>query len=65
METIPPQRLKFMRPARHFVDEGEAGGHLVRNEGNVNLVVIAVRLFPEGVAPRIDLPNPGYNPSLN
>jgi hypothetical protein len=48
-----------------FVDEGEAAGHLVRNEGSVSLVVIAVRLFPDGVAPRIDLPNPGYNLNLN
>ena len=48
-----------------FVDGGEDAGHLVRNDGNVNLVVVAVRLFPEGALPRIDLPNPGYCPALN
>jgi quercetin dioxygenase-like cupin family protein len=48
-----------------YVDAGEASGHLVRNDGNVNLVVISVRIFPEGAATRIDLPNPGYCPTLN
>jgi len=48
-----------------FVDEGETAGHLVRNDGNVNLVVVAVRLFPDGAQTRIDLPNPGYDPALN
>jgi hypothetical protein len=48
-----------------FVDAGEASGHLVRNDGNVNLVVIVVRFVPEGVVQRLDLPNPGYCPTLN
>jgi quercetin dioxygenase-like cupin family protein len=48
-----------------FVDSGEASGHLVRNDGSVNLVVIVVRLVPEGAVQRVDLPNPGYSPSLN
>ena len=48
-----------------FVDAGEASGHLVRNEGSVNLVVTVVRLVPEGVVQRIDRPNPGYCPTLN
>jgi quercetin dioxygenase-like cupin family protein len=48
-----------------FVDSGEASGHLVRNDGSVNLVVIVVRLVPEGVVQRLDLPNPGYCPTLN
>ena len=43
-----------------FVDAGEATGHLVRNEGSVNLVVTVVRLVPEGAQQRVDLPNPGY-----
>src|SRR3954471_10812350 len=47
-----------------FVDGGAEEGHLVRNDGNVNLVVVAVRLFPEGAMPRIDLANPGYCPNL-
>ena len=48
-----------------FVDAGEASGHLVRNDGAVNLVVTVVRLVPEGVVQRVDLPNPGYVPGLN
>jgi len=48
-----------------FVDPGEASGHLVRNDGSVPLVVIVVRLVPEGVVQRLDLPNPGYCPALN
>jgi len=41
-----------------FVDSGGASGHLVRNEGSVNLVVVVARLVPEGAPQRIDLPNP-------
>ena len=48
-----------------FVDSGETTGHLVRNDGSVNLVVTVVRLVPEGAVQRLDLPNPGYCPSLN
>jgi quercetin dioxygenase-like cupin family protein len=49
-----------------FVDAGEGTGHLVRNDGNVNLVVTVIRLVPEGtVLQRVDLPNPGYCPTLN
>jgi len=48
-----------------FIDPGEASGHLVRNEGTVNLVVTVVRLVPEGVVQRLDSPNPGYCPTLN
>jgi len=48
-----------------FVDSGDDSGHLVRNDGTVNLVVIVVRLTPEGAVQRLDLPNPGYCPGLN
>lgn len=48
-----------------FIDEGESTGHLVRNDGFVNLVVTVVRLVPEGVVQRLDLDNPGYCPGLN
>lgn len=41
-----------------FVDKGDPAGHLVRNEGSVDLVVVVVRLVPEGAVQRIDLPNP-------
>lgn len=48
-----------------FVDAGEATGHLVRNDGNVNLVVTVVRLVPEGAVQRLDQPNPGNCPNVN
>ena len=48
-----------------FVDSGETTGHLVRNDGSVNLVVTVVRFVPEGAVQRLDLPNPGYCPGLN
>jgi len=48
-----------------FVDSGENTGHLVRNDGNVNLVVTVVRLVPEGAVQRLNLDNPGYCPDLN
>jgi quercetin dioxygenase-like cupin family protein len=48
-----------------FVDAGEATGHLVRNDGSVNLVVTVVRLVPEGAVQRLDRNNPGYCPGLN
>ena len=50
----------FQAPSQ-FVDNGN-DVHLLRNEGNVNLVVVVVRLVPEGAAPRIDQPNP--NPGI-
>ena len=52
--------LVFQAPSQ-FVDNGN-DVHLLRNEGNVNLVVVVVRLVPEGAAPRIDEPNP--NPGV-
>jgi quercetin dioxygenase-like cupin family protein len=48
-----------------FVDAGETSGHLVRNDGSVNLVVTVVRLVPEGAVQRVDLPNPGNCPGVN
>jgi quercetin dioxygenase-like cupin family protein len=48
-----------------FVDPGEATGHLVRNEGSVNLVVTVVRPVPEGAVQRLDRDNPGYCPGVN
>lgn len=61
-----PTSTPHVHPAgTTFVDPGEVTGHLVRNEGSVDLVVIAVRLVPEGAMSRIDLPNPGYRPDIN
>ena len=48
-----------------FVDNPGAFGHLVRNEGTVDLVVVIARLVPQAAAIRIDVPNPGYCPDIN
>jgi quercetin dioxygenase-like cupin family protein len=41
-----------------FVDQGH-DVHVVRNEGNVDLVTVVVSLVPAGFARRIDEPSPG------
>jgi hypothetical protein len=48
-----------------FVDSPGPFGHLVRNEGAVDLVVVVARLVPHGAPIRIDVPNPGYCPGIN
>jgi hypothetical protein len=35
-----------------FIDRGNGHVHLVRNEGDVDLVLITVQLFPADAAPR-------------
>jgi quercetin dioxygenase-like cupin family protein len=47
-----------------FVDQGH-DVHVVRNEGNVDLVTVVASLVPAGFARRIDEPNPGYCPNIN
>jgi quercetin dioxygenase-like cupin family protein len=43
-----------------FVDRGDGHVHMVRNEGNVDLVLITVQLFPADTAQRrIDVADPG------
>ena len=68
-EGNDPTCTPHLHPAGStFVDEGEASGHLVRNESTTDtLVVVVVRLIPEALVPtqRIDLPNPGYCPNIN
>jgi quercetin dioxygenase-like cupin family protein len=48
-----------------FVDNPGPMGHLVRNEGAANLVVVVSRLVPQWAPIRIDVPNPGYCPGIN
>jgi quercetin dioxygenase-like cupin family protein len=45
-----------------FVDQGGGHVHLVRNEGDEELEVVAFQLIPAGEARRIDAPNPGNCP---
>lgn len=48
-----------------FVDNPGPLGHLVRNDGAANLVVVVARLVPQAAPIRIDVPNPGYCPGIN
>jgi hypothetical protein len=45
-----------------FVDEGGTHVHIVRNEGDVEAQVVAIRLIPAGQPGRIDAPAPGNCP---
>jgi len=45
-----------------FIDEGGGHVHMVRNEGTVDLEVIAFQIVPAGAERRIDAPDPGYCP---
>jgi mannose-6-phosphate isomerase-like protein (cupin superfamily) len=46
-----------------FVDQGGSHVHLVRNEGNVDLVLIAFQIIPQGAQRRIDVStSPGNCP---
>ena len=42
-----------------FVDHGGGHIHFIRNEGNVELVLVAVQIVPAGAMRRIDAPAPG------
>ena len=44
-----------------YIDPG-GETHIARNEGTEELVVVVVRVIPEGAAPRIDQPAPGNCP---
>ena len=41
-----------------FVDEGGDHAHLIMNEGNVDLVLVAFQILPTGAPRRIDVPAP-------
>lgn len=45
-----------------FIDQGGDHVHMVRNEGTVELEVIAFQIVPAGADRRIDAPSPGYCP---
>jgi quercetin dioxygenase-like cupin family protein len=44
-----------------FIDAGD-DVHNVRNEGDVDLVLVVISIVPEGAARRIDAPSPGNCP---
>jgi hypothetical protein len=41
------------------IDPGDGHVHLLRNEGNVNLVTVTLQILPDGAPRRIDAPDPG------
>jgi mannose-6-phosphate isomerase-like protein (cupin superfamily) len=41
------------------IDRGDGHVHILRNEGSVDLVTIAVQILPAGAPRRIDAPDPG------
>lgn len=45
-----------------FIDEGGDHVHMVRNEGAVELEVIAFQIVPAGSERRVDAPDPGFCP---
>ena len=51
---VYPAGSVFMDPGNHT--------HNARNEGSEDLVVLVTFMLPEGGAPRVDVPNPGYCP---
>jgi quercetin dioxygenase-like cupin family protein len=58
--TCAPQ---VVQAGSGFVDNGH-DIHVVRNEGNVDLVTVVVSLVPTGFARRIDQPAPANCPNL-
>lgn len=58
--TCSPQRVYA---GQGFVDQG-GDVHVVRNEGNVDLVTVVVSLVPAGFPRRIDEPAPANCPNL-
>jgi quercetin dioxygenase-like cupin family protein len=44
------------------IDPGDGHVHLLRNEGNVDLVTVTVQILPAGAPRRIDAPSPGNCP---
>ncbi|HEY3171118.1 MAG TPA: cupin domain-containing protein [Thermoanaerobaculia bacterium] len=45
-----------------FVDPGGGHVHMVRNEGSVQLELVAFQIVPRGAARRINAPDPGNCP---
>jgi quercetin dioxygenase-like cupin family protein len=46
-----------------FIDPGDGHVHILRNEGSIDLVTVAVQILPAGAERRIDAPAPSHCPS--
>jgi quercetin dioxygenase-like cupin family protein len=55
-------RTPSVYPAGNGFLDGVDGTHIVRNEGDIDLVLTAVFLVPHGDPPRIDEPQPPNYP---
>jgi hypothetical protein len=44
-----------------FIDRGDGHVHMVRNDGDVDLPLVTIQLFPADIAPRrVDALDPGH-----
>jgi quercetin dioxygenase-like cupin family protein len=57
--TCTPQ---VVQAGNGFVDAGGGHVHMVRNEGTVDLELVALQIIPQGAARRIEAPDPGTCP---
>jgi hypothetical protein len=57
--TCTPQ---FYPAGTGFIDSGDGHVHMVRNEGSVELELVAFQIIPAGAVRRIDAPSPGTCP---
>jgi Mannose-6-phosphate isomerase len=53
---------RVVQAGEAVVDIGGGHVHMVRNEGNVQLELVAFQIVPQGAARRIDIPDPGTCP---
>lgn len=53
---------RVVQAGEAVVDIGGGHVHMVRNEGNVQLELVAFQIVPQGAARRIDVPDPGNCP---
>ena len=51
---------KVVPAGESVVDIGGGHVHMVRNEGSVQLELVAFQIVPQGATRRIDMPDPGY-----
>ena len=55
-----PTRTPHIYPTgAGVIDPGDGHIHVLRNEGNVDLVTVTVQILPAGALRRIDAPDPG------
>jgi mannose-6-phosphate isomerase-like protein (cupin superfamily) len=53
---------RVVQAGEAVVDIGGGHVHMVRNEGSVQLELVAFQIVPQGAVRRIDMPDPGNCP---